>query len=145
MGQPGPLARTIRSKLAAALQPTLLRVEDESARHGGPPGRESHFAVLVVSPRFAGLPPLQRHRLVHDALRDELGGPLHALAIVARTPEQWESDPRVPPRPPCLGGSKHERRDGGSGGGGDDGSSPKAVTPAAARPPLGDTGSGDSI
>ncbi|KAF1400725.1 BolA-like protein 1, partial [Spheniscus humboldti] len=106
----GPLARAIRAKLDAALQPTHLQVLDESSRHGGPPGAETHFAVVVVSGRFAGLPPLQRHRLVHAALRAELAGPLHALAIVARTPQQWESDPRVPPRPPCLGGSKQERR-----------------------------------
>ncbi|XP_065509837.1 bolA-like protein 1 isoform X2 [Caloenas nicobarica] len=105
----GPLARTIRTKLTAALQPTHLQVLDDSPRHGGPPGTESHFSVVVVSGRFTGMSPLQRHRLVHAALSAELAGPLHALAIVARTPQQWESDPRVPPRPPCMGGSKHER------------------------------------
>ncbi|XP_025977389.2 bolA-like protein 1 [Dromaius novaehollandiae] len=105
----GPVARAIRAKLRAALQPTHLQVLDESPRHAGPPGAESHFAVVVVSGRFAGLPPLQRHRLVHSVLRAELAGPLHALAIVARTPEQWGADPHVPPRPACLGGAKHER------------------------------------
>ncbi|OPJ85667.1 hypothetical protein AV530_009224 [Patagioenas fasciata monilis] len=105
----GPLARTIRTKLSAALQPTHLQVLDDSPRHGGPPGAESHFSVVVVSGRFAGLSPLQRHRLVHAALSAELAGPLHAIAIVARTPQQWDSDPRVPPRPPCMGGSKHEQ------------------------------------
>ncbi|NWU90959.1 BOLA1 protein, partial [Upupa epops] len=105
-GDSGPLASAIRSKLTAALDPTLLRVEDESFRHGVVPGTESHFSVVVVSGRFAGLTPLQRHRMVQEALRDELGGPLHALAIVAKTPQQWEQDSHVPPRPPCLGGSK---------------------------------------
>ncbi|KAM6039529.1 bolA-like protein 1 [Chlamydotis macqueenii] len=104
----GPLCRAVRAKLAAALRPTHLRVRDESPRHGGPPGRESHVAVVVVSERFEGLTPLQRHRLVHAALRAELAGPLHALAVVARTPRQWWSDPRVPPQPPCLGGSKRQ-------------------------------------
>ncbi|XP_072702921.1 bolA-like protein 1 [Ciconia boyciana] len=117
----GPLARAIRAKLAAALPPPPPQVLDESPRHGGPPGAETHFAVVVVSGRFAGLAPLQRHRLVHAALRAELAGPLHALAIVARTPQQWESDPRLPPRPPCLGGSKQERRRDAAGG---DGGSP---------------------
>ncbi|NXX20493.1 BOLA1 protein, partial [Podargus strigoides] len=113
MGGPGPLARTIRAKLEAALQPTHLQVLDDSWRHGGPPGgRETHFTVVVVSERFGGLPPLQRHSLIHAALGAELAGPLHALSIVARTPQQWESDPHVPPRPPCLGGSKQERRKG---------------------------------
>ncbi|XP_014746785.1 PREDICTED: bolA-like protein 1 [Sturnus vulgaris] len=111
----GPLARTIRAKLTAALQPTHLEVRDDSPRHGGPPGAETHFGVLVVSGRFSGLPPLQRHRLVHEALRAELAGPLHALQVIARTPEQWESDPHVPPAPPCLGGSKREQRRGDGG------------------------------
>ncbi|XP_055648386.1 LOW QUALITY PROTEIN: bolA-like protein 1 [Falco peregrinus] len=100
----GPLARAIRAKLDAALQPTHLQVLDESPRHGGPPGAESHFRVVVVSERFAGLPPLQRHRLVHAALDTELAGPLHALAIVARTPQQWQQDPPRPPPPPLPGG-----------------------------------------
>ncbi|XP_068778729.1 bolA-like protein 1 [Struthio camelus] len=106
----GPVARAIRAKLEAALQPSHLQVLNESHRHAGPPGAESHFAVVVVSGRFAGLPPLQRHRLVHGALRAELAGPVHALAVVARTPEQWRADSRVPPSPACLGGSVRERR-----------------------------------
>ncbi|NXI43488.1 BOLA1 protein, partial [Galbula dea] len=105
-GASGPVASAIRTKLATALEPSHLQVLDESWRHGAPPGAESHFSVVVVSKRFAGLAPLQRHRLIHAALQAELAGPLHALAIVAKTPEQWESDPHVPPRPPCLGGSK---------------------------------------
>ncbi|NWW14797.1 BOLA1 protein, partial [Oreocharis arfaki] len=111
-GAGGPLASTIRAKLTAALQPTHLEVRNDSPRHGGPPGAETHFGVLVVSGRFAGLPLLQRHRLVHEALRAELAGPLHALQVIARTPQQWQSDPRAPPAPPCLGGSKRERRRG---------------------------------
>ncbi|XP_056178332.1 LOW QUALITY PROTEIN: bolA-like protein 1 [Falco biarmicus] len=113
----GPLARAIRAKLGCGCSPTHLQVLDESPRHGGPPGAESHFAVVVVSERFAGLPPLQRHRLVHAALDTELAGPLHAhLAIVARTPQQWQQDPTSPPRPPCLGGSKQEHPAGGERG-----------------------------
>ncbi|XP_065516111.1 bolA-like protein 1 [Lathamus discolor] len=111
----GPLARTVRSKLAAALEPSHLQVLDESPRHGGAAGAGTHLAVVVVSGRFEGLPLLQRHRLVHAALSAELAGPLHALAIVARTPQQWESDPSVPARPPCLGGSKREQRGDGAG------------------------------
>lgn len=109
-GAGGPLARTIRAKLTAALQPSHLELRNDSARHGGPPGAETHFGVLVVSGLFAGLPLLQRHRLVHEALREELAGPLHALQVIARTPQQWQSDPSAPPAPPCLGGSKQERR-----------------------------------
>ncbi|RMB90735.1 hypothetical protein DUI87_33000 [Hirundo rustica rustica] len=111
-GAGGPLARTIRAKLTAALQPTHLEVRDDSPVTGLPPGAETHFGVLVVSESFSGLPLLQRHRLVHEALREELAGPLHALQVTARTPQQWQRDPRAPPAPPCLGGSKRDKRRG---------------------------------
>jgi BolA protein len=42
--------------------------------------------VRVVSPRFAGLNRLARHRLVYDALGSLSGGGIHALAIDARAP-----------------------------------------------------------
>ncbi|NXD46397.1 BOLA1 protein, partial [Copsychus sechellarum] len=109
-GGGGPLARTIRAKLTAAGGPTHLEVRDDSPRHGGGGDAETHFGVLVVSGRLGGLPPLQRHRLVHEALRAELAGPLHALQVTARTPGGWQSDPRVPSAPPCLGGGKREQR-----------------------------------
>uniref|UniRef100_A0A8C2YCV7 BolA family member 1 n=1 Tax=Coturnix japonica TaxID=93934 RepID=A0A8C2YCV7_COTJA len=107
----GPIARSILSKLTAALQPTHLHLEDHSPLHGRPPGSETHFGLLVVSGSFEGLSPIQRHRLIHSVLDAELRGSLHALTIVARTPQQWEMDPQVPRPPPCMGGSKREKRE----------------------------------
>uniref|UniRef100_A0A672I097 BolA-like protein 1 n=1 Tax=Salarias fasciatus TaxID=181472 RepID=A0A672I097_SALFA len=98
--------RAIRTKLSAALSPDHLEVHNESHMHAVPPGAESHFRVLVVSRRFAGLPPLQRHRLVHQALSEELAGRVHALAIQAKTPEQWTSNPTLDRSPACRGGSR---------------------------------------
>uniref|UniRef100_A0A8C5CV39 BolA family member 1 n=1 Tax=Gadus morhua TaxID=8049 RepID=A0A8C5CV39_GADMO len=48
----------------------------------------SHFRVLVVSASFDGLSLIQRHRLVNEALREELSSCVHALAIQAKTPAQ---------------------------------------------------------
>ncbi|MBN3311863.1 BOLA1 protein, partial [Atractosteus spatula] len=103
-----PVESAIRAKLSRALAPAHLEVRNESHLHAVPPGSESHFRVLVVSERFEGLPLLQRHRLVNEALRDELAASVHALAIQAKTPAQWESDPRLARSPPCLGGSKND-------------------------------------
>jgi BolA protein len=84
------VARTIRDKLSQALAPSHLEVVDDSARHAGHAGArdggESHFNVLVVSDRFAGLSRVARQRLVYDLLREELAGPVHALSLVARAP-----------------------------------------------------------
>ena len=51
-------------------------------------GTADHYRVEVVSPRFAGLSSLQRHRLVHAGLQGVLGGALHAIQLTTRTPEE---------------------------------------------------------
>uniref|UniRef100_A0A3B4A062 BolA-like protein 1 n=1 Tax=Periophthalmus magnuspinnatus TaxID=409849 RepID=A0A3B4A062_9GOBI len=101
-----PVETSIRAKLTRALQPEHLEVHNESHMHAVPPGSESHFRVLVVSPHFDGLSLLQRHRLVNDTLKEELSTRVHALAIQAKTPQQWAKDPSLGKSPGCLGGSK---------------------------------------
>ncbi|XP_008583796.1 PREDICTED: bolA-like protein 1 [Galeopterus variegatus] len=105
----GPVEATIRAKLEQALSPEVLELRNESGGHAVPAGSETHFRVAVVSSRFEGLSPLQRHRLVHAALSEELAGPIHALAIQARTPAQWRENPQLDSSPACLGGSKKTR------------------------------------
>ena len=81
----------LREQITAALQPTSLEIEDESHRHAGHAGAESgmgHFRVKIVSERFEGLRPLQRHRLVYGAVAELMKTDVHALSIDARTPEE---------------------------------------------------------
>lgn len=79
-------------KLRAAFAPDRLEIEDESDRHRGHaghrPGGESHFRLLIVSSAFAGLPRLARQRAVNAALKEELAGPVHALAMKTLTPDE---------------------------------------------------------
>lgn len=74
----------------AALTPTSLEVIDDSEKHRGHggyrEGGETHFTVRIVSPAFAGLGRLARHRLVNELLAQELKERVHALAIEARAP-----------------------------------------------------------
>ena len=82
---------TITERLTMALQPTSITVANESAMHAGHAGYtdgESHFRVTLVSPMFRGCSRVQRHRLVYDALADLLPQPIHALAIIAKAPEE---------------------------------------------------------
>ena len=52
-----------------------LSVEDRT-------GGGDHFQVTVASPRFDGLPLLEQHRLVNDALAGPLrDGTIHELRI----------------------------------------------------------------
>lgn len=81
-------AAAVDACLREQLQPEVLQVRDDSAAHAGHAGaREgSHLAVFIVSPRFAGLGRVARHRLVYDALRNLMPQGIHALAIDARAP-----------------------------------------------------------
>jgi len=86
------VADTIRQKIADALDPEELVVEDQSAQHAGHagarPGGETHFRLVIVAESFAGLSRIDRQRRVHEILAAELAGPVHALSIVARTPAE---------------------------------------------------------
>ncbi len=75
--------------------------------HNVPPGSETHFKVVVVSDKFKEIKtPIQRHRSVNDILKEELNSGVHALSIVAKSPDQWEAmgKPKVDPSPKCRGG-----------------------------------------
>lgn len=101
----------ILDKLGKGLETVHLVVENESHMHSVPPGSETHFKVLIVSPVFEGLGAVDRHRRVHGLLSDELRSGLHALTLRALTPSQWEAEGAAGfQSPACLGGSKHDAK-----------------------------------
>ena len=87
----GPVGINIRDKLSQAFRPQTLDVIDESHLHAGHAGShpdgESHFRVKIVSEAFAGKSRLDTHRMVNEALADELKSRVHALAIQASAPK----------------------------------------------------------
>jgi BolA family transcriptional regulator, general stress-responsive regulator len=85
-----PLTADIRAAIERELAPTSIEIFDDSARHAGHAGaREGgHFRVTLVSAAFKGRPQLERHRLVYAAVAPLMGRGIHALNIVARTPEE---------------------------------------------------------
>jgi BolA protein len=88
---PGDRQAAIEQRLRQALEPQSLRVEDESAQHAGHAGAASgggHYHVHLVSARFVNLSRVARHRLVYDAVADLMPAEIHALAIVALTPDE---------------------------------------------------------
>ena len=57
---------------------TEVRIEDRT-------GGGDHFQVTVATPRFDGLPLLDQHRLVNEALAEPLrDGTIHELRITTR-------------------------------------------------------------
>jgi stress-induced morphogen len=49
-------------------------------------GDGDHYAATVVSESFRGKSRVQQHQLVYDALKGEMGGKLHALALQTGLP-----------------------------------------------------------
>lgn len=99
--------RQIEEKLREGFEPLHLEVANESHMHNVPEGSESHFRVVLVSSRFDGNSLIQRHRAVNGALRQELEGQVHALALHTMTPQEWfAKGGEAPESPPCLGGGK---------------------------------------
>lgn len=84
------------------LAPHHLEVINESHGHGGYfPGKESHFKVVIVSDAFQGLRLVQRHQKVYAAVGDLMSpGKLHALAIHAYLPSEWQGT--APASPECA-------------------------------------------
>ena len=79
----------IREQLEAALSPESLEIIDESHKHAGhaSAGGAGHFIVHIVSNVFEGKSPVQRHRMVFDAMGDLMQTEVHALSIQADTPK----------------------------------------------------------
>jgi BolA protein len=81
----------IREQLLRQLRDAHVEVIDDSHLHAGHAGArdgKGHFRVRVISPDFAGLRPLQRHQLVYRTLQEMMQTDIHALNIVALTPEE---------------------------------------------------------
>jgi len=50
-------------------------------------GDGDHYAATVLSASFKGKSRVQQHQLVYEALKGEMGGALHALALQTGVPE----------------------------------------------------------
>lgn len=74
----------IEVKIKAAIEDAQIEVIDLT-------GTRDHYKVVVVSAAFEGKLPMKRHRMIYDALREEMKGPIHALTLETYTPSQWSA------------------------------------------------------
>lgn len=51
-------------------------------------GDGDHYAATVIAESFRGKSRVQQHQMVYDALRGQMGGILHALALQTGVPER---------------------------------------------------------
>lgn len=50
-------------------------------------GDGDHYAATIVSEAFRGKTRVQQHQMVYSALKGNMGGVLHALALQTSAPE----------------------------------------------------------
>ncbi|MEO7634322.1 MAG: BolA family protein [Sphingomicrobium sp.] len=86
----GPVASEMLRRLESALTPTRIELIDQSEQHRGHggynPAGESHFALTIESPGFAGKSRVARQRMVYAALGELMDERVHALTIRASAP-----------------------------------------------------------
>lgn len=68
------------SKIEGAIDEAEVDIKDLT-------GTKDHYEVTVVSPAFEGVSRVKQHRMVYDALEEEMEGPIHALSLTTRTPD----------------------------------------------------------
>ena len=76
-------AEDIAAKIRTALPDAKIELKDLT-------GTADHWQATIVSSAFAGKSLVQRHRLVMAALAEEMKGPIHALTLEVRTPDENE-------------------------------------------------------
>ncbi|MDX2374002.1 BolA family transcriptional regulator [Psychrobacter sp. PP-21] len=102
-----PTADALHTELQA-LEPQHIELINESMSHAGYfEGKESHFKLTIVSDAFEGKRLVGRHQLIYglvNSLLTSQGGQVHALAIHAYTPTEWQG--QSPNSPLCAGQNK---------------------------------------
>jgi len=89
-----PMYNAMLSTLIPILKPTYIELVDNSHQHAGHAGSkgweesgESHFELKITASAFENLNLVKRHQLIYMLLGDIMNK-IHALSIVARTPEE---------------------------------------------------------
>jgi stress-induced morphogen len=76
-------AETLRAHLVEAFPDAEIEIVDLA-------GDGDHYRARIVSTAFAGLSRVRQHQQVYAALKGEMGGALHALALETSTPSKGD-------------------------------------------------------
>jgi stress-induced morphogen len=73
-------AQEIEDLIRARLPDAEITIKDLA-------GDGDHYAAQVISEAFRGKSRVQQHQIIYDALRGNMGGALHALALQTAAPD----------------------------------------------------------
>ena len=71
----------ITAKLVAAFPDATVELEDLT-------GTQDHWKAYIVTTAFDGKSLIARHRMVMAVFAEEMKGPIHALTLEVKTPEE---------------------------------------------------------
>jgi len=74
-------ADELKSRIEQAFPDAKIKVTDLTGTH-------DHYQVEVISQKFLGFSPLERHRKVYGLFSDVIGGALHALSLKLKAPDE---------------------------------------------------------
>ena len=74
-------AEDLIAKIQSALPDARVELQDLT-------GTADHWKATIISAAFAGKSLVARHRMVMAALAEEMKGPIHALTLDVKTPEE---------------------------------------------------------
>mmetsp|Transcript_5037 Transcript_5037/g.7521 ORF Transcript_5037/g.7521 Transcript_5037/m.7521 type:complete len:104 (-) Transcript_5037:229-540(-) len=80
----------LKSVLTEKVGASIVLAVDESDGCG------AKFSIVVVSNSFEGVPLLERHRMVNDALKEEMKS-IHALSMKTWTEKQFDGKKHLYP------------------------------------------------
>jgi stress-induced morphogen len=65
-----------------------IRIPDAEVTIRDLAGDGDHYAATVIAESFRGKSRVQQHQIVYEALKGQMGGALHALALQTAAPEK---------------------------------------------------------
>ena len=74
-------ATEIERRIKAAIPDANIEIRDLA-------GDGDHWAATVISEQFRGKSRVQQHQMVYEALKGNMGGVLHALALQTSAPAE---------------------------------------------------------
>ncbi len=75
----------VEALIESALEDATATVARARGEHD-----DDHLTATVISPAFEGLPLVQQHQLVYDALGEHMTTDIHALELSTYTPEAYD-------------------------------------------------------
>ncbi len=74
-------AREIEQLIKARIPDAEVTIRDLA-------GDGDHYAATVIAESFRGKSRVQQHQMVYEALKGQMGGQLHALALQTSPPQR---------------------------------------------------------